>query len=94
MFKFITKYDFVEKVGPADLALLVGFWPIGFKQLNRFTSIDRFICLGGLETMVPDVLGLISQVGQGFLCLLFCFDVVLLCFYFCGSKSIFGLIFW
>ena len=44
----LLKDDCVEKVCPANLALLM-FRHITWNQLNNLTLIDMFSCLGGLE---------------------------------------------
>jgi len=81
MIKYYRK-SFGEKYGPQIWLCLFMFRPITLKQLNSLTSIDIFSLPDGREviphTAARDVPGSVLGSGNGFLCLIFCFVVLLL----------------
>jgi len=67
----------VKKLWPANSTLFIMFRPIVLKQLNSWTTIDTFICLGGSEvthqTAVREVPCSIPGSGKDFnVAFLFC----------------------
>jgi len=63
---------------PANMALFVNARSITLRQLNTFTSLDTFSCLGGrevtLQTGVREAPGLVPGTGMS---AFFCFTVVI-----------------
>ena len=78
------KNEFVENVRPANSALFIYVRPISWKQLNSLLTINTLSWLSstvvsGLGARGP---GFNYRLRQGFLCLIFCFVVVVFLLFF------------
>jgi len=78
--KMLQKNVFVKMSGPQIWLCLFTFRPIASKQLNGLTTVDILSWLGGAVVTHPlwlhEVPGSIPGSGKGFLCLIFCFVIV------------------
>ena len=80
--KIIQKNVFVENVWPANLALFIYVSThcvekVKWLDYNRYSQLTRW-CSGNASGLVARGLGFNSQLRQGFLCLIFCFVVVVI----------------
>jgi len=82
-YSYYTKKYLLKQCGPQIRLCLFTFRPIALKQLKGLTTIDTLIWLSGPEVTHPTELRQVleSQLWQGFLCLNFCFIVVVFEFF-------------